>query len=299
MEGTSMDIQEVLKTKIEVVEKALDKYMPNEGSYEKVIYESMRYSVFAGGKRLRPILMLAACEFVGGNYEDAIPYACAMEMIHSYSLIHDDLPAMDNDDYRRGKLTNHKIYGEAMAILAGDGLLNYAYELIIKATLGDFNKNKLLAAQEIAWASGSSGMIGGQVVDLLGEDKEIDKSTLDFIHKKKTGALIRGSIRAGAIIGGASENQLEDLTKYAENIGLGFQITDDILDIIGDEKKLGKKVGSDIENNKSTYPSLYGMEESIKKVNLLFDESINLLKKYEDKAEFFIELAKYLVKREY
>lgn len=294
-----MDINKTLKERVILVEKALDKHIPNLKSYEDIVYESMRYSVFAGGKRLRPILMMAACEFVGGDPNKVIPYACAMEMIHTYSLIHDDLPAMDDDDYRRGKLTNHKKYNEAIAILAGDGLLNLAYEIMIQDAIKSSNMDNLMAMNEIASASGVFGMIGGQVVDLLSEDKQIDKDTLDFIHRKKTGALIKASIRAGAIIGGANEKELNDLTKYANNIGLGFQITDDILDIIGDEKKLGKKVGSDIENNKSTYPSLYGMKASQEKVNQLFCESITLMEKYNPKSEFLIELAKYLIKREY
>ena len=295
-----MDIQEILKEKLEIIENAMDHYLPKEKIYQDIIFESMRYSIFAGGKRLRPILMMAACEFVNGDMDDVIPFACAMEMIHCYSLIHDDLPAMDDDDYRRGKLTNHKVYGDAIAILAGDGLLNYAYELMIKSSL-DRNENnkKIIAMNEIASGAGIYGMIGGQVVDLMSENKKIDGKTLDFIHKNKTGALIIASIRAGAILGGATEKELNALTDYAKNIGLGFQITDDILDIIGDEEKIGKKVGSDIQNNKATYPVLYGLDESIKKVGDLFNQSVESLKSFGQKSDFLINVADYLVKRDY
>ncbi|MBF8982667.1 polyprenyl synthetase family protein [Lutibacter sp. B2] len=295
-----MDIEKILKEKLEIIEKAMDHYLPKEKNYQDIIFESMRYSIFAGGKRLRPILMMAACEFVNGDIDDVIPFACAMEMIHCYSLIHDDLPAMDDDDYRRGKLTNHKVYGDAIAILAGDGLLNYAYELMIKSSL-DKNENnkKIIAMNEIASSAGIHGMIGGQVADLISENKSIDEKTLDFIHKNKTGALIISSIRTGAILGGATEKELNALSEYATNIGLGFQITDDILDIIGDEEKIGKKVGSDIQNNKATYPVLYGLDESMKKVQDLFNQSVESLKSFGQKSDFFINLADYLVKRDY
>ncbi|QEK12155.1 polyprenyl synthetase family protein [Crassaminicella thermophila] len=296
-----MDFKIELQKKADIIDKALDKYLPKETSPQNLIFDAMRYSVFAGGKRLRPILMTAASEFVGGKIDDILPFACAIEMIHTYSLIHDDLPAMDNDDYRRGKLTNHKVYGEGIAILAGDGLLNYAFELMIKDALED-NKNlqrKILAMKEIASASGIYGMIGGQVVDLISESKKIDADTLDYIHNNKTAALIVASIRAGAIIGGADEELLKCLTEFAKNVGLGFQITDDILDIVGDEKKLGKKVGSDIDNQKATYPSIHGLDVSIKKVNELFNKSVKSIERFGEKAEFFIQLSDYLVKREY
>ncbi|TCO79198.1 polyprenyl synthetase family protein [Marinisporobacter balticus] len=296
-----MDLRVALQNKVNLIDAALDKYLPSEKSAQNIIFDAMRYSVFAGGKRLRPILMLAASEFIGGNAKDVLPFACAVEMIHTYSLIHDDLPAMDNDDYRRGKLTNHKIYGEGMGILAGDGLLNYAFELMLKATL-EKNENlqkKVLAMHEIAKASGVRGMIGGQVVDLMSENKQIDEETLDFIHNNKTAALIIAPIRVGAILAEANEEELIALTEFAKNIGLSFQIMDDILDIIGDEKKLGKKVGSDIENQKSTYPSIHGLDASIKKVNELFDKSVQALAPFGEKSTFFIQLSDYLVKREY
>lgn len=296
-----MDFKNLLHKKAEQIDLALEEILPKEISYQDIIFQSMRYSVFAGGKRLRPILMLAASDFVGGNEKDVLPFCCAIEMIHTYSLIHDDLPAMDNDDFRRGKPTNHKVYGEGIAVLAGDGLLNYAYEIMLKSILHDGAdpKRKIMAMEEIARAAGIYGMIGGQVVDLASENKQIDGETLDYIHNHKTAALIIAAIRAGAIIGGADDHTLKCLTEYGKCIGLGFQITDDLLDIFGNEEKLGKKVGSDIENNKSTYPSIHGVDQSIAKVNELFHRSLAVLQDFDTKSAFFMELADYLVKREY
>ena len=289
-----------LKNRVNKIEQILNEYMPKEEGYQKKIFESMNYSLKAGGKRLRPILTLEACKIVGGEEEDAIAFAVAIEMIHTYSLIHDDLPALDNDDLRRGRKTNHKVYGEAMAILAGDGLLNYAYEIMLKESIGKHNQEKYLKAiNQIAKSAGIYGMIGGQVVDIESEGKKIDMDKLDFIHMNKTAAIIIGCMRAGAIIGNATDKQLEDITKYAKNIGLSFQIVDDILDIVGDEAKLGKNVGSDIDNEKSTYPSLIGLEKSKEVANQLIKEakaSINQISK--DNA-FLNGLAEYIVDREY
>ncbi|CEK31468.1 geranyltranstransferase [[Clostridium] sordellii] len=289
-----------LKNRVNKIEQILNEYMPKEEGYQKKIFESMNYSLKAGGKRLRPILTLEACKIVGGEEKDAIAFAVAIEMIHTYSLIHDDLPALDNDDLRRGRKTNHKVYGEAMAILAGDGLLNYAYEIMLKESIGkNYPEKYLKAINEIAKAAGIYGMIGGQVVDIESEGKKIDMDKLDFIHMNKTAAIIVGCMRAGAIIGNATDKQLEDITKYAKNIGLSFQIVDDILDIVGDEAKLGKNVGSDIDNEKSTYPSLIGLERSKEVANQLIKEakaSINQISK--DNA-FLNGLAEYIVDREY
>ncbi len=298
-----MNLKIELKNKQDYIEQALHQYLPQNLSLQSILLESMKYSVFAGGKRLRPILMLAACELVGGSIEKAIPFACAVEFIHTYSLIHDDLPAMDNDDYRRGKLTNHKVYGDGIAILAGDALLNYAFELMLDTILQQAKsdtdyKNQILAMKEIASAAGIHGMIGGQVVDLISENKKIENKTVEFIHQKKTAALIIASVRAGAILGNANEQEISYLTEYAENIGLGFQIKDDILDIYGDEKKLGKKTGSDLQNHKATYPSVYGLDFSIEKVNDLFKKSIIAIRPFGEKARFLIELADYLAQRE-
>lgn len=295
-----MNFKEELKNRVANIEDLLNDYMPKVEGYQKTIFDSMNYSLKAGGKRLRPILTLEACKLVGGNEKDAYPFAVAIEMIHTYSLIHDDLPALDNDDLRRGRKTNHKVYGEAMAILAGDGLLNYAYEIMLRESLSKGEPEKYLKAiNEIAKASGIYGMIGGQVVDIESEGKSIDMEKLDFIHMNKTAAIIIGCMRAGAIIGGASEEELENVTKYAKNIGLSFQIVDDILDIVGDEAKLGKKVGSDIDNEKSTYPSLIGLEKSKETANKLIEEAKMSIDYINKDSEFLNNLADYIVDREY
>lgn len=295
-----MEFKQSLKEKSNYIESLLDEYKPKEDGYQTTIMEAMNYSLKAGGKRLRPILTLEACKIVGGNEEDAIPFAVAIEMIHTYSLIHDDLPALDNDDLRRGKPTNHKVFGEAMAVLAGDALLNYAFEVMLSNSINKENPQKYLKAiNEIAKSVGIYGMIGGQVVDVESEDKSISKEKLDFIHLNKTAAIIIGCMRAGAIIGNADEEQLEKITKYGKNIGLSFQIVDDILDIIGDEAKLGKHVGSDIENNKSTYPSLLGLEKSKEIAKQLIYEAKDSIKDLSQNHSFLDGLANYIIDREY
>lgn len=295
-----MEFKTVLKERVIYIEELLNKYMPKEEGYQKTIMESMNYSLSAGGKRLRPILTLEACKIVGGNEKDAIPFAVAIEMIHTYSLIHDDLPALDNDDLRRGRKTNHIVYGEDMAILAGDALLNYAFEVMLSSSLGKSNPEKYLRAiNEIAKSSGIYGMIGGQVVDVQSENEQIPKEKLDYIHNNKTAAIIIGCMRAGAIIGDANEEQIDEITKYAKNIGLSFQIVDDILDIVGDEVKLGKKVGSDINNNKSTYPSLLGLKKSKEISNELISEAKKSIEKLSENVEFLNGLADYIIAREY
>lgn len=295
-----MKFKQSLKERADYIEELLSKYMPKEEGYQKTIMESMNYSLRAGGKRLRPILTLEACKIVGGNEEDIIPFAVAIEMIHTYSLIHDDLPALDNDDLRRGRKTNHIVYGEDMAILAGDALLNYAFEIMLSNSIEKENPKKYLKAiNEIAKSSGIYGMIGGQVVDVKSENKQIPKEELDYIHSNKTAAIIIGCMRAAAIIGNASEDNLDKITKYAKNIGLSFQIVDDILDIEGDELKLGKKVGSDIDNHKSTYPSLLGLEESKMIARKLIEEAKDNIKDIGTNSEFLIGLADYIIDREY
>lgn len=295
-----MQFKQSLKERANYIEELLNRYMPKEEGYQKTIMESMNYSLRAGGKRLRPILTLEACKIVGGNEEDVIPFAVAIEMIHTYSLIHDDLPALDNDDLRRGRKTNHIVYGEDMAILAGDALLNYAFEIMLSNSIEKENTRKYLRAiNEIAKSSGIYGMIGGQVVDVQSENKQIPKEKLDYIHNNKTAAIIIGCMRAGAIIGDASEENLDKITKYAKNIGLSFQIVDDILDIVGDEAKLGKKVGSDIENHKSTYPSLLGLEESKIIAHKLIEEAKDNIKDIGTNSEFLVGLADYIIDREY
>ncbi|HFL3156809.1 TPA: polyprenyl synthetase family protein [Clostridioides difficile] len=295
-----MEFKQCLKEKASFVEKVLKEYMPKEEGYQKIVIEAMNYSLSAGGKRLRPILTLEACKIVGGNEDEAIPFAIAIEMIHTYSLIHDDLPALDNDDLRRGRPTNHKVYGEAMGILAGDALLNYAFEVMLAGSINKENPEKYLKAiNEIAKGAGIYGMIGGQVVDVESENKQIEKEKLDYIHMNKTAAMMVGCMRAGATIGGANSEQMEEITKYAKNIGLSFQIVDDILDIVGDEAKLGKKVGSDIENHKSTYPSLLGLDKSKEIAHNLIDEAKKSIEKLSDDVDFLKGLAEYIIDREY
>ncbi|WP_297136649.1 polyprenyl synthetase family protein [Terrisporobacter sp.] len=294
-----MEFKQVLKEKIGYIEEILNEYMPKEEGYQKTIMEAMNYSLKAGGKRLRPILTLESCKAVGGKEEDAIPFAVAIEMIHTYSLIHDDLPALDNDDLRRGKPTNHKVFGDAMATLAGDALLNYAFEIMLSSSIDKEDSNKYLKAiNEIAKHAGIYGMIGGQVVDIESENKVIEKKKLDFIHVNKTAAMIVGCMRAGAIIGGASEDELQRITKYGKNIGLSFQIVDDILDITGDEKTLGKPIGSDMENHKSTYPSLLGLEKSREIAKGLINDGKTSIEGLSSQVQFLNQLADYIVSRD-
>lgn len=294
-----MEFKTVLKEKIDYIETLLNEYMPKEEGYQKTIMKAMNYSLKAGGKRLRPILTLESCKIVGGKEEDAIPFAMAIEMIHTYSLIHDDLPALDNDDLRRGKPTNHKVFGDGMATLAGDALLNYAFEVMLSSSINKKDSNKYLKAiNEVAKHAGIYGMIGGQVVDVESENKIIDKDKLDFIHLNKTAAMIVGCMRAGAIIGGATEEELEKVTKYGKNIGLSFQIVDDILDITGDEEKLGKPIGSDIENHKSTYPSLLGLEKSREIARQLIEEGKSSIDGLSSEIDFLNQLGDYIISRD-
>lgn len=294
-----MDFKKELKERSIYIEDKIESYLPKEEGYQKTIFEAMNYSLRAGGKRLRPILLMEAYKLCQGQGEDFVPYSVAMEMIHTYSLIHDDLPALDNDDLRRGKPTNHIVFGEAMAILAGDALLNTAYETMLNAAFKHPRPElSLRAAYEISRGAGIYGMIGGQVVDVESEDKKINKDKLDYIHMNKTAAMIVGSVRAGAILAGIDEDRLESLTKYAENIGLAFQIVDDILDIEGDEKLLGKRVGSDLDNDKSTYPSLLGISESKKIVENLIEEAKISLEVFDSDAEFMNALADFIRDRQ-
>ncbi|MCR5175845.1 MAG: polyprenyl synthetase family protein [Anaerovibrio sp.] len=269
-----------------------------ENALDDRLCESMQYSLMAGGKRLRPILVMAAADAVGAVGTDFIHIACALEMIHTYSLIHDDLPAMDNDDYRRGKLTNHKVYGDGMAILAGDALLTQAFEVILRQENVD-QATLLRVVREIAVGAGPNGMVGGQAIDLESEGKQqaMDLKDLQRMHGAKTGALFKAAIRSGAIVAGASEEELAALTKYADCFGLAFQITDDILDVIGDEKIIGKPVGSDQRNDKSTYVSLTSLESAQKLASDTVAEAIASLEMFGDKAAFLRELVEYLLNR--
>lgn len=289
-----------INEKVILIDEALSRYLPGPQVTPAAVHEAMRYSVFAGGKRLRPILFLAAAEAAGGDIAPLMPAACAMELIHTYSLIHDDLPVMDNDDYRRGKLTNHKVFGEAMAVLAGDALLTLAFGLIAECGLTG-GVSPLVTAEvirEVSRAAGSQGMIGGQVVDIQSENQSIDKKTLAYIHAHKTGALFKTSVRSGAQMGGGTEQEIRNLTEYAENLGLAFQITDDILDVEGDSQKLGKTVGSDERKKKSTYPAIYGLENSKKSAADAVTKAISALDAFGEKADILRYIADYLLHRE-
>lgn len=298
LEEKIVDLKSYLKEKCRIVDVALDQYLPAEDRYPEVIYRAMRYSVMNGGKRLRPVLALAACEAVGGKAEVVLPAACSIEFIHAFSLIHDDLPALDNDDLRRGRPTNHRVFGEAMAILAGDALLAYAIETVTSRTEDIPAETLVEVTREIAAATGMSGMIVGQVVDLICEGKNVEPETLKYMHRNKTGALIRLSLVTGGRLSGASPEQLDALGLYGEKIGLAFQIADDILDIEGSEDKLGKPIGSDIRNEKTTYPSLYGLEKSKELAGQAVDDAVAALSIFDEKAEPLRAIAQYIVDRD-
>ncbi len=292
-----MEFQAELANRVEYVEKVIKEYLPIEDGKQRILYEAMNYSVLAGGKRLRPMVMMEVAKLFGGFGEDVKPFMAAMEFIHTYSLVHDDLPEMDNDDYRRGRLTTHKKFGHAMGVLAGDALLNRAYEICSEAVLYSENANHCAKAFGVmAKRAGADGMIGGQTVDVLSENCQIDKDTLDFIHKKKTSALLEGSMSIGAILAGANEEQLALVEKMGNKLGLAFQIQDDILDIIGDSELIGKPVLSDEKNNKMTYVSLYGVEKSAQISKELMEEAIGILD-YLGENEFLKELFKNLIDR--
>jgi geranylgeranyl diphosphate synthase, type II len=296
--STAFDLKAYLKERQALVEAALEQSVPIV--YPEKIYESMRYSLMAGGKRLRPILCLATCELVEGAISMAMPTACALEMIHTMSLIHDDLPAMDNDDYRRGKLTNHKVYGEDVAILAGDGLLAYAFEFIATQTQQVPPERILRVIAKLGRAVGAAGLVGGQVVDLECEGKSnVSLETLNFIHRHKTGALLEASVLCGAILAGADESTLQRLTHYAQNIGLAFQIVDDVLDITATQEELGKTAGKDLQAQKVTYPSIWGIEESKRQANQLVAEAKAELLPFGERAYPLLAIADYITARKH
>ncbi|MBQ2753178.1 MAG: polyprenyl synthetase family protein [Firmicutes bacterium] len=292
-----MDVKAYFREKAEVINKALEGYLSDKEP--EILNKAMRYSVFAGGKRLRPVLMMSACEAFGGKGEDVLPFACAMEMIHTYSLIHDDLPAMDNDDLRRGIPTNHKVFGEDMAILAGDGLLSLAFETMADALMADGDRKYIKAFKAIASAAGTRGMVAGQTVDVASEGKQIDKETLEYIHINKTSAMIRGAIEAGAYIAGADDETVKKLAAAGEKTGLAFQIRDDILDVESTEEVLGKPVMSDIKNEKKTFVSMYGVEYSKNKVKEYSDEAVRIVDSLECDGEVLKAIINYLTDRKY
>lgn len=293
-------MKQLLKQKAARIDAALHEYMPIKENPQKIIYEAMNYSLFAGGKRLRPILMTEVCEMCGGRFEDVIPFAAAMEMIHTYSLIHDDLPAMDDDDLRRGMPTNHIKFGYGTAILAGDALLTKAFEIMsgIKSLPAE---TVLRAINMIAESAGTEGMVGGQIVDIygdiLGNHDEMDIENLKYMDSLKTGAIIRSSCKVGALIGGADESAINAVDKFALNLGIAFQIQDDILDVIGNESELGKPVGSDVALEKNTYIKLLGVQKSQILMEQYYESAAEYLARFGEKADFLVQLTKYLTER--
>ncbi len=294
-----MNLKDYLTDRSAMVDKALEHWLPSEARLPQSLHQAMRYSVFAGGKRLRPILMIAACEAVGGAAGQVLHAACALEMIHTYSLVHDDLPAMDDDDLRRGRPTNHKVYGEAIAVLAGDALLTEAFRLLSDAEANtSIPPDRALRVIEImARYAGSQGMVGGQVVDMESEGKDIDFPTLEYIHTHKTGGLILAAVQVGALLGGGDEDQLAALTRFGGAAGLAFQVADDILDVVGDQSELGKDVGSDQARGKATYPALLGLSEARERARELCDIAVAALTPLGAKAVPLQTLARYIVDR--
>ena len=281
-----------------IVEEALERYLPDKDSVPQELHAAMHYSVFAGGKRLRPILCLAALEACGGDMAPAMPVACALELIHTYSLIHDDLPAMDNDDFRRGKPTSHKAFGEAVAILAGDALLTEAFVLLSRAEKVRLAAERRLAViQEIAHAAGIAGMVGGQALDIRAEKIAPDFEGLTDIHRRKTGALIVAAVRSGAILAGASENRIQALGAYGSHIGIAFQIADDILNVEGDSQLMGKKTGSDAALGKVTYPSLWGLDTAKAKLKDHIQAAVAAIAAFDSRALPLRVIARYIMER--
>ena len=295
----STTIEQYLDERKALVDRALRKFMPTPSGLASDVIKAMNYSLFAGGKRIRPILCIAGAEAVGGSADTVIPVACAIELIHTYSLIHDDLPVMDNDDLRRGKPTNHKVFGEAVAVLAGDGLLTLAFNLM--AGHGEkkgLEKKALLKVIDlIASAAGYKGMVGGQVVDITYEGKQPDPAVVEYIHRHKTAALIAASVTAGTILAGGNTEEEKSINRYGQQIGLAFQIADDILNIEGDRKVIGKGIGSDKEKGKITYPSVFGTAESKTIQKELITNAIDSLKRFDTRAEPLRNLARYIITR--
>lgn len=298
LEKNGMNLNLYLKEKRKTVDNFLKKYISSKKKQKdcpKNLYSAMSYALMAGGKRVRPILCIAGCESAGGKPDSILPVAAALELIHTYSLIHDDLPAMDNDDFRRNQLTTHKVFGEAAAILAGDALLTDAFNMVSRA---DANPKTLInVISELSHACGPEGMVGGQTVDVLFEGRKAGKKDLFYIHTHKTGALIRASIRIGAIMANGSRDKLNSLTEYGEKVGLAFQIIDDILDQTGTIEELGKSTGADDARGKNTYPSTFGLKESQRVAERLINESLCAIKDFNKKAEPLREIAKYILSR--
>ena len=296
MSEDELNLQAYLSVKIELVNKGLKELLHGEEEYPQNLHRAMHYSLFAGGKRIRPALVLASSEAVGGRADEVLNTACAFECIHTYSLIHDDLPAIDNDDMRRGAPTCHKAFGEAVAILAGDALLTAAFELVAATKTSDPSR-VIKVITELSKASGSAGMIGGQMVDIESEGIEVPFPVLEYIHIHKTGELILAAVRSGAIMGGAGQKEIEALSKYGKSIGLAFQIADDILDVAGSADEMGKNTGGDEKKGKATYPSLIGLDESRKRAEELVDIALKALEGFDEKADPLRAIARYIVQR--
>jgi len=293
-----VNLKAYLKSRQKKIDRALDCYLPKENTRPSTIHKAMRYSLFAGGKRLRPILCLAAAEACGGKIDNALPLACALECIHTYSLVHDDLPSMDNDDFRRGRPTCHKVFGDGIAVLAGDALLTSAFEIVSRAKFSPrYNLSILL--REIAVAAGSRKLIAGQVADLEAEGRNIDMSGLRYIHENKTAAILTTSVRLGAMSADATAKQLDAITKFGRALGLAFQIIDDILDVTQTTEKLGKSAGKDAAAKKATYPAVIGLEKSRLEAKRLTRRAHNALSIFDEKANALHALANYLLEREY
>jgi geranylgeranyl diphosphate synthase type II len=294
-----MDFKIYLKDKQKLIDQALKDFFPQAQGPAATVIQAMQYSLFAGGKRLRPILCLAGAESVGAQSQALLPIACSLELIHTYSLIHDDLPAMDNDDLRRGRPTNHKVFGEAVALLAGDGLLTEAFRLMAQMTLPDWIPPRALLRSIglIATAAGYQGMVGGQTVDMEFTGKKVDADLLLFLHTHKTGALITAAVAAGAVLGGGNEAEIRALTDYGQAIGLAFQIADDILDVEGDSTEMGKAVGGDARKQKITYPAVVGLEQSKKRTKELIAQALAALDSFAQRGEPLRLLAHYIIER--
>jgi len=292
-----MDFSHYWSARQKKVEAALDRYLPPAGTKPSTIHKAMRYSIFAGGKRLRPVICLASAEVINGKSDQALPLACAVECIHTYSLIHDDLPCMDNDDFRRGKPTSHKVFGEAIAVLAGDALLTIAFEMAAACKSWPRYSHADIV-HEIAVAAGSQALIAGQVADAEGEGKKITPAELRYIHLNKTAALIATSIRLGAMSANATPTQLKNLTEFGQSLGLAFQVIDDILDVTQTTEKLGKSAGKDLKAQKATYPALLGLEKAKKEADKLTAQALGALKPFGKNAEPLKAIADYLLRRE-
>ncbi len=294
-----MDTAQEIARKAEQIETVIKKYLPREEGTQKLVIEAMNYSVLAGGKRLRPMLMQETYRLFGGKSQVVEPFMAAIEMVHTYSLVHDDLPAMDNDEYRRGKKTTHAVYGEAFGILAGDGLLNYAFETALAAfEIEPENRNIIRALRVLAGKAGIYGMIGGQTVDIACSETAPEEETLLFIYRLKTGALLEAAMVVGAALAGATRNEQKQVEQVARDLGMAFQIQDDILDVTGSQEVLGKPIGSDEKNQKTTYVTLFGLEKAKEEVKTLSEQAVSGLDGLVVKNEFLVRLMRYLIHRE-